>query len=103
MFNAEGLKLMNRLVAALETIAAALDPAPGRAESNIAHSLVSIKSSLKSVVQENGIARGCIRVLSGSDLSRRTEVRGGIRPENKVWDLAVPEKVEQALFFRNWA
>ena len=103
MFNAEELKLMNRLVAALETIAAALDPAPGRAESNVAHSLVSIQSSLKSVVQENGIARGCIRVLSGSDLSPTDGSSRWNSARNKVWDLAVPEKVEQALFFRNWA
>lgn len=64
MFNAEEVKLMNRLVAALETIAEALDPAQRRAEGNVAHSLVSIKSSLESVVQENDIGRGCIRVLS---------------------------------------
>jgi len=69
MFNAEELKLMNRLVAALETIAEALDPAQPKTEDNVARSLAGIKSSLKTVVQENGIGRGCIRVLRASDLS----------------------------------
>jgi hypothetical protein len=64
MLNAEELKLMTRLVAALETIAAALDPAQPREENNVAHSLTSIKSSLDSVVQENDVGRGCVRVLS---------------------------------------
>ncbi len=64
MFNAEELTLMSRLVAALETIAKALDPAQPRAEGNVAHSLASIKSGLESVVQEKDIGRGCIRVLS---------------------------------------
>jgi len=64
MFNAEEMKLMNRLVAALETIAEALDPAQAHTESNLAHSLAGIKSSLSSVVQEKDIGRGCVRVLS---------------------------------------
>ncbi|MGB2606611.1 MAG: hypothetical protein WBC78_23610 [Candidatus Sulfotelmatobacter sp.] len=71
MFNAEELKLMNRLVVALETIAKALDPAQPKAENNVAHSLAGIKSSLKCVVQENDIARGCLRVLCANDLSPR--------------------------------
>jgi hypothetical protein len=65
MFNAEEMKLMNRLVAALETIAEAVDPARPKAEDNVTHSLAGIKSSLESVVQENDIGRGCIRVLPG--------------------------------------
>ncbi len=67
MLNAEELKLTQRLVAALETIAQALDPARPRAENNLAHSLTSIKSSLDSVVQENNVGRGCVRVLSRID------------------------------------
>ena len=69
MFNAEELKLMSRLVAALETIAGALDAAQPKAENNVAHSLAGIKSRLETVVQENGTGRGCIRVLRTSDLS----------------------------------
>lgn len=47
MFNPEELKLMNRLVVALETIAGALDPAQPKAENQVAHSLAGIKSSLE--------------------------------------------------------
>ena len=64
MFNVEEMKLINRLVVALETIAETLDRAQPRAENSVADSLAGIKSSLGSVVQEEGIGRGCIRVLS---------------------------------------
>jgi hypothetical protein len=64
MLNTEELQLMHRLVAALETIAQALDPGQPRARTNVAHSLTGIKSSLDSVVQESGVGRGCVRVLS---------------------------------------